>query len=89
MPNPTVAMRIFWYHAADDQSRIRIANPHFAKAVSSNPMSADYDPAGFNWCAGHLASLGLPAPEPCPAGDRRLQTRMSLLVAYFGLPADS
>jgi len=47
----------------------------FWTTFSTNPKSANYDPANFNRLSRWLESPGIEAPPQVPVGSRRLGTR--------------
>lgn len=53
------------------------SRPGIRIVVSSNPRSADYNPATFNRCSRALAAAGRPAPPEVEVHSRKLAERPS------------
>lgn len=82
---------IFWQPAQPDRIHMATNDPTFTDqdqlrpgirvVFSSNPRSADYNPATFNRLARALASAGAAAPPEAPVHRRHLRDRDALIKA--------
>lgn len=88
-PQPTYltidGFNAFWHDGQPDRIHLAVNDARFVDehgekpgiriVFSSNPASADYNPANFNRIARALRAVGAPAPDDVPVASRKLKER--------------
>lgn len=85
----------FWHHSQPDRIHLATKDPRFIDengekpgiriVFSSNPASADYNPANFNRIARALRAIGAPAPDDVPVASRKLKDRGGVVPPKKGM----